>query len=483
MSFDPINYIKPDNKIQEMINRSESAKTIEAKQMSDRGISCIRGKYVIEPSTFISYANTRTTSKENQQGIWFYNYHNNHYDCLTENEYKKIFFKLICEASNSWWNSSIEKNYLPYFKNQLTYFKNNGMEEGFLQFNNGILDFHQFPPKFKKASPKYFCHFRLPYDYDKTAKCPQFIAFLNDIFEEDQERIKLVQEIMGASLYYCKCMQKLVVFLGDGSNGKSVLASVIKNMLGVDNVSSIALDQLSGSRFAKQNLDKKLLNISSETNPEKLYSTSDLKALTGGDSVEVEKKFQNSYTTEIHAKYILLANEMIQTADYSDGFYRRLIIIPFNQKYEPLVPGEEMVEGKKYQDVTLEDDLKTELAGILNFAFRGLIRLIEQNYNFTEPKACVKALEHYKNEHNVVKAFIHEAINVTGEKSDQIRSSTLFQKFDEFCRNNHYFRQAKQITKKKFFQQFDQAINDMNNLVSKRKHSDSYYYVGMKYKK
>lgn len=142
-----------------------------------------------------------------------------------------------------------------------------------------------------------------------------------------------------------------------------------------------------------------------------------------------------------------------------------------------------IVEGKKYQDVTLEDDLKTELAGILNFAFRGLIRLIEQNYNFTEPKACVKALEHYKNEHNVVKAFIHEAINVTGEKSDQIRSSTLFQKFDEFCRNNHYFRQAKQITKKKFFQQFDQAINDMNNLISKRKHSDSYYYVGMKYKK
>lgn len=33
------------------------------------------------------------------------------------------------------------------------------------------------------------------------------------------------------------------------------------------------------------------------------------------------------------------------------------------------------------------------------------------------------------------------------------------------------------------FQQFDHAINDMNNSVSKRKHSDSYYYVGMKYKK
>lgn len=77
----------------------------------------------------------------------------------------------------------MEKSYLPYFKNQLTYFKSNGIEEGFLQFNNGILDFHELPVKFKKTSPDYFCHFRIPYDYNEKAKCPQFIAFLNDIFE------------------------------------------------------------------------------------------------------------------------------------------------------------------------------------------------------------------------------------------------------------------------------------------------------------
>lgn len=342
MFFDPMHYIKPDEKIQAMNKNGVDISAIQTMQMSDRGITCFHGKYAIEPCTFISYANTRTTSKESPEGIWFYNYHNNHYDRLSESEYKKILFHLICEPSNSWWNLSMEKAYLPYFKNQLTYFKSKGIEEGFLQFNNGILDFHELPVKFKKASPEYFCHFRIPYNYDKNAKCPQFIAFLNDIFENDKERIKLVQEIMGASLYYCKCMPKLIVFLGDGSNGKSVLASVIKNMLGVNNVSSIALDQLSGNRFAKQNLDKKLLNISSETNPGKLYSTADFKALTGGDSVEVEKKFQNSYTTEIHAKYILLANEMIHTTDQSDGLYRRLLIIPFNQKYEPLVPGEEM---------------------------------------------------------------------------------------------------------------------------------------------
>lgn len=476
-------YIKPDNKVQEMIDNGEADARIKAMQMIDRGISCNRSKYTIEPSTFISYANTRTTSKENQEGIWFYNYHNNHYDCLAEDYYKKIFFKLICEPSDSWWNLPMEKAYLPYFKNQLTYFKNNGLEEGFLQFNNGILDFHELSVKFKKASPDYFCHFRIPYNYDKNAKCPKFIAFLNDIFENDKERIDLMQEIMGASLYYCKCMQKLVVFLGDGSNGKSVLANVIKNMLGVNNVSSIAFDQLSGNRFAKQNLDKKLLNISSETNPEKIYSTADFKALTGGDSVEVEKKFQNSYTTEIYAKYILLANEMIHTADQSNGLYRRLLIIPFNQKYEELVPGEQIEKGKKYQNIFLEDDLKIELPGIFNFAFDGLLRLIDNDYAFTESKACADALEHYKNEHKVVEIFMDKVIDITDEKTDKIRSSTLFSEFEKFCKRNHYFKQAKQFTRMKFFSKFDQLVGNMNNKAKKVKHRDGCYYIGMKYKK
>lgn len=84
MFFDPMHYIKPDDKIQEMIDKGEANATIEAMQMIDRGISCIRGKYVIEPSTFISYANTRTTSKESPEGIWFYNYHDNHYDHLVK---------------------------------------------------------------------------------------------------------------------------------------------------------------------------------------------------------------------------------------------------------------------------------------------------------------------------------------------------------------------------------------------------------------
>lgn len=482
MSFNFKNYIQPDNKIQTMINNGEDPDVIKTTQMEDRGICFDKKKYVIEPSTFITYANTRTVSKENDQGVWFYNYVDKHYDLLDEKDCKKILFKLITEADPKWWTPAMQKNYYSFFVNQIEAFQNTGTEEGVLQFNNGIFKFEEQPAELVTPSPEYYCHFRIPYDYDAEAECPNFINFLNDIFDGDKERIQLIQEIMGATLYYCKCMQNLIVFLGIGSNGKSVLANIIKFMLGAKNVSSIPLDKLSGSQFAKQNLDKKLLNISSEVNPEKIYSTADLKALTGGDSVEVERKYQNSYTAEIHAKYILLANDMIQTADYSDGFYRKLIIIPFDEKYKKLEPGAEKVDGVKYQDVTLEETLKEELPGIFNFAYKGLMRFVDQDYQFTVSTACEKAMGRYKNEHNVVKAFLNEAVDATGNKKDTVRSSDIFPAFEEFCRENHYYKQSRNITKIKFFKMLNQAIDETSSLISKKKHNDSFYFTGMKLK-
>ena len=480
----PMNYIKKDKKIDTMIQKNHGVKSskITQVQLNDRGISFDKNNnYVMDPNKFINYALTRVVAKENKQGIWFYNFHDKHYDFLTEKMYKKIFFYIVEEASESIWKDNMQRKYLEYFKNKVPSFKTDGNRAGVLQFNNCIVDFAGEEVVINSPSPKYFCNFRLPYNYDKNAECPKFRAFLNDIFENDQERITLVQEIMGACLFYEKCMQNLVVFLGNGANGKSVLASTIKHMLGDNNVSAISLDRLSGDRFSKQNLDKKLLNISSETKSGKIYSTADLKALTGGDSTEVEKKFKDSYTTEIYCKYILLANEMIQTEDQSDGFYRRLIIIPFNKHYCDAVPGEEPDENKFYKDPFLESDLMEELPGIFNFALEGFLRLWENNFQFTHSSVCEKAKKKYINEHNVVKYFMSECIDIVGTGNKQkIQSSLLYPAFVKFCKENGF---SQKLTKPKFFGLFNQIINDKNLDVMKKKGHNDYFYDGMTFKK
>lgn len=296
--FNPEEFIKKDKNIEKMLkeNNGEKNEQIMDAQKENIGVTYDSKKevYRMKANIFMEYALTRVIAKENDEGIWFYNFVTKMYENLSEDKYKKVFFTIINRVSADIWDVSMEKKYIAYFKKTVKQFKTDGNTAGILQFDNCLIDFRKEEVKIRELSPKYYCNYHIPYSYDKDAKCEKFMEFLNEIFENDQQRIDLIQEIMGACLYYEKCVQNLVVFLGNGANGKSVLASTIKHMLGEKNVSSIAIDQLSGNRFSKQNLDKKLLNISSEVNVNKIYSTSDIKTFTGGDAVEIEQKFKNT---------------------------------------------------------------------------------------------------------------------------------------------------------------------------------------------
>ena len=435
--FQETNFIAKD-KENEQWKSSLPPEEVKEKMLAQRGFTQENGsKIQFDHTVFIQYAMTRVHALYCNGKLYFYNFKSKCYEYLEDHAYKKIFFAIIEEASCNIWKRKQENEYIPYFKRKVPYAEDNGMRPGLLQFQNCIFDLQE--ETIEKPTPDIFCLVQIPYDYDPKAKAPQFFRFLQELFDNDQTRIDLVQEIMGACLYYEDIMQKLVVFLGSGSNGKSLLSNMIKHMLGERNVSAVALDQISSGRFGKQNLDRKLLNISSETKTEKLYSTADLKALTGGDSIEIEEKFEKSYTTEIHSKFILLANDMIQTKDYSDGFYRRLLIIPFEQCFHDLAPNQEPEEGVLYKNIYLEGDLMQELPGIFNFAYAGLERLIDNDYNFTYSPACEAALEHYKNEHNVVKAFYNHCIVLPEPKHKKAeRTAVVYAGFLSYCRENRF---------------------------------------------
>lgn len=484
--FKVADYIKKDKKIAAMLTESNGIVTsqITDQQLSDRGISYNKnGEPVMNVNTFINYALKRVIARENKEGIWFYNFSKKHYDLLDQDTYEKIFFYIVEEASEDVWKNSMQKKYIAYLKNKVEQFNIDGNRPGFLQFNNYILDFTGEEITPYVPSSKDFCNFRIPYNYDPEANCPKFMKFLNEIFENDQERIDLIQEIMGACIYYENFMQKIVVFLGEGSNGKSVLASIISHMLGDSNTTGIALDNLSSGRFSKQNLDKKLLNISPEIKSEKLYSTADIKALTGGDKVEVEEKFKKRYTTSIHTKFIILANHMIQTEDDSEGFFRRIILIPFNQYFYDPVPDEDRDPEKLYKNPYLESELYEELPGIFNFALDGFIRLYNNSFSFTKSSVCEKAIEVYKNEQNVVKAFMNECIIITGIQSKKkVKSSELYPRFETFCKKNHYYRQLNNFPQNRFLKMFKNIIDVEGLDVVYKELSDNNYYVGIQFK-
>jgi putative DNA primase/helicase len=115
----------------------------------------------------------------------------------------------------------------------------------------------------KPHSPDWFSPVCLTYPYEPEARCPQFLAFLDQVLEHDQERIALVQEWYGYCLTPDTTLQKLLIVVGEGANGKSAFADTLAALLGHDNVSHVPLE-LFGERFQLTATLGKLANIATE---------------------------------------------------------------------------------------------------------------------------------------------------------------------------------------------------------------------------
>jgi len=63
----------------------------------------------------------------------------------------------------------------------------------------------------------------------------------------------------------------------------------------------------------------------------------------------------NDFTTRLTTKGVVALNSIMDSNDVTLGFFRRLFILPFNQKYVAPVPKELEQPGVLYMDLDLED--------------------------------------------------------------------------------------------------------------------------------
>lgn len=319
-------------------------------------------------------------------------------------------------------------------------------------------------------SADYYFSRQLPVDYDKTADCPEFKKFLNDIFLGKQEIIKFVQELIGYILTNSTKAQCFFVFYGIGSNGKSVLANIIMYLVGEDNYSAVSIRDLT-SNFSRAVLKDKSLNISTENEPHEgtMLDTQYVKAIASGDVIKAEEKFKPPFTFKPTCKLIFCTNTLPQFNDKSAGFLRRIKIIPFDAHFS-------IKDGTA--DVYLEEKLKNELSGILNFALEGLDRLIQNEYVFTESKSMAKLMNRYEKLTNPFDDFWGECITLKNRNTDLYENTKadFYSTFIQWCEDNKHKNYAN-ISPRKFWQYFGEVMIRKTNKKIKFRKSGADRYV------
>lgn len=282
---------------------------------------------------------------------------------------------------------------------------------------NGLLDIRDM--SFKEHTPSYLSTVQLNVEYNPQIDCPQFKKFLNEVL--DCKLIPLVQEIVGYLLTTNTASQKAFVFWGPARTGKSTLLWVVEYLLlGKKNVSNIPWQEI-GDKFKTAELLGKLANVFSDLPSKSIDDTGIFKVVTGEDYLMAEKKNKNPFKFKPFARLVFSCNELPRNyVDRTEGFYRRLIIVPFSRQID-----------KSKIDKALKYKFQREKEGILNWALEGLKRLYENNFEFSENELTDGVKKEYKRENNNVISFVEECCELDGLFS--CSRIELYESYKEFC--------------------------------------------------
>ena len=266
---------------------------------------------------------------------------------------------------------------------------------------------------------------RLPVNYREEALEPvRWLKFLSELLEE--EDIPTLQEYMGYCLIPSNKAQKLLIILGKGGEGKSRIGLVMRSILGVNmNVGSI--QKVEHNRFARADLEHRLLMVDDDMKLEALKDTSYIKSIvTLEDKMDLERKSRQSVQGSLYVRFLCFGNGSLNALhDRSYGFYRRQMILTV----KGIKPG-------RIDDPYLIEKLKREADGIFRWCLEGLQRLLKNDYRFTISKRAERNLHEAMESGNNVIPFMESTGYIRLEANTTATSRNLYQTYCRWCEDN-----------------------------------------------
>jgi hypothetical protein len=150
------------------------------------------------------------------------------------------------------------------------------------------------------------------------------------------------------------------------------------------------------------------------------------KKLVSGEPVEAHRKYKDPYMMTRYARLMFNCNVLPRDVELTDGFFRRLLIIPF----QVTIPEKDQIKDLAKQIIA------TELSGVFNWVLTGLNRLL-QNKRFTHSPIVKELVKQYRIESDSVAMFLQEKMIRPGT-SKRLLLQDLYEEYAKFCKNNGY---------------------------------------------
>ncbi len=329
--------------------------------------------------------------------LYIYNEDEFYYEPLTINN-SRTFDKLVRELFiDITRQQKIEV--LDYLKDKAEYipFKEQNKTPYYIAVGNGLLNLKT--ATLEKPTPEVYCTNKIHTNFIEGGRQSDLLdETLNEIFSGNERQIQFFYEYVGYSLYSGCDLNKMLIITGNGSNGKSLILKLVKDLLEDEkNCAYETLQDMTETKYSTHKLYNKLVNIDDDSSKNFINDSSLLKKITYGDKIGAEEKYKDRFYFNVKSTIIVASNETAKINDKSYGIERRLILLPLKNKF---------VEGKNL-DATLPKKLDTdEVRETLLYKSANFFVSTLATKHFTIDADMEKAKSDFLKENNKILLFV-----------------------------------------------------------------------------
>ena len=311
-----------------------------------------------------------------------------------------------------------------------------GINTNLIAFKNGIYNLNT--NRLEESSPDIFITNVIPHNYIVEPLKEEYVdEFLNDISCNNQEIKQTLLELIGYCMTARNNKQLAFILFGGGSNGKTTFINLLEKLLGKENISAQTFEKIINNKYASSCLENKLVNLSSEMTKDFFNDVSIFKNIVTGDRIPSEQKYKDLRDIIPYCKLIFSVNEMPNVADKTEGYYRRLFIIPFNARFS---------EEKKSKFDFNKLVTKNAMEYLIYTSIQAYLK-VKDTMIFTGQAISDGYTKKYKHDNDIILQFLEEEADAIEERIKQFyrvySCKNLYSMFKDYCEENGYKKMGK----------------------------------------
>lgn len=294
-----------------------------------------------------------------------------------------------------------------------------------ITMRNGLLDLDSYlrgePDCLHEHTSRWFSHNLFPISFDPAADCPNWLEFLNQVFDGDPQLITLLREWFGLCFTPDTHYQSILLMTGPPRGGKGTTCRTLQRIIGKGNYTTPRLIQLVTHFGLWSLVDKNVAIVGDGECPRQCARgvLEVLKGIRGEDRFTIHRKnLPDLQNVLLRAKIMIASNQIPDFMDAEGALASTMHILPYRKSFV----------GR--EDTSLQRRINGELPGIFNWACQGLLSLRERGC-LLWPDAASQDVADYKVRSNPASSFLRNHCRL--DESAETHTGTLFDAYQQWC--------------------------------------------------